>query len=137
MISERNITLLAALPRFRSNAPNDAVALERAALELVPEAKTLSRDRLYETLVHPALVELGTQKLRDASRTGAPIRATAVNSGTSGTGAARPRLDVSGQPGRNRFEKLLAHVKTTHPDAGHDRAFTIACDMNRTHEVIA
>lgn len=133
MITERNITLLAALPRFRANSPNDAIALERAAIELVPEAKGMTRDRLYQDIVHPALLELSTQKLR----AGTPVRATVAASNPSASGAPKPRLDVSSQPGRTRFERLLSHVKTVHPEVSHDRAFTIACDMNRTHDVIA
>src|SRR5512133_590550 len=130
MISERNIRLLSALPRFRANAPNDAIALERAALELVPESKSMTRDQLYQ-VVHEALLELSTQKLRNASRNGTPVRATAIGNAPLGaTNTTRQRLDVGGYDGSTKFAKLMSYARSLNPTMTHDALFTLACNLN-------
>lgn len=139
--------LLAALPAYREGAPNDAVALERAAREKIEGAKQLSRERLYELHVHPALAKLAEQKLLTASKAGhlrQPLPAFTASALRSGgkVEASRtedlPVLDVRDQTaGRNATEKLILHVKAKNPRIDHDAAFLEAMRLKETHRVLA
>lgn len=139
-------TLLSHFAHYRANAPNDPVALERAALDKIEGAKNLSREQLYERHVHPALAELGRRKLTKASsaghlRQGLPNLASfgrAMSSRPRTTQTNLPTLDVSAQTaGRNPTEKLVLHVKSTRPELSHDQAFLEAMRIKETHRVIA
>lgn len=133
-------TVLAALPRFRDNAPNDTVALERAAREVLSNGKTMTREQLYEDVVHPALLALGAQKFRAAStRAGVTVRASSASSdaATSNKDAsAKPVLDVSGYSAPNTFSKIIAHVRSLNPNLKHDDAHQLASTLSRSHTIV-
>lgn len=145
-MNDTTITLLAALPKFRPDAPNDAIALERIALEKVEGARQMPRAVLYERIIHPCLAELARQKLVTASKEGRvrqplPSLASALRSAPT-TQASRtedlPVLDVRDQTaGRNTTEKLILHVKAKNPRIGHDAAFLEAMRLKETHRVLA
>ena len=136
-------TILSHLPEFEPKAPNRAAAVEACALEHIPGAKSLPRHDLFERIVHPVLNELGKERLRSASNAGRLKMAASPLSGNGRLQPSRPQLtkrpkfDVSGEPGRNQFERLLSHVKRVQPHLSHDAAFAVACDTNRTHEVVS
>ncbi len=134
--------LLAILPDYAQGAPNLAIALERAALATIPEAKRLSRERLYEFHVHPALAELGRHQIEKASKAGRlrqalPSLASAMRPAPASQ-TKRPTLDVRTFEGPNRFIKLMAYARQ---QAGrplsHEEAHAAAAQLNRTHDVIA
>jgi hypothetical protein len=134
-------TLLAALPRFRKEAPNDCIALERAARELLPEAKSMSHQDLYRDIVHPAIVALGAQKFVAASnRAGATVRASSASSeaaATSKVDPSKPVLDVSryvGEP--TTFARIMAHVRTMNPGLNHDKTHELASNLSRSHTIV-
>jgi len=131
MSTANTTTLLAALPRFRSDSPNDVIALERAARELLPEAKNMAHGTLYETIVHPALVELGADRMRAAARAGTPMRASSAGAATT----QKPVLSVAKYEGPNKFVKLMAHVRSMHPDWNHDRVHQAASEIATTHQI--
>lgn len=134
--------LLAILPDYAQGAPNLAIALERATLATIPEAKRLSRERLYEVHVHPALAELGRHRIEKASEAGRlrqalPTLASAMRPAPASQ-IKRPTLDVRTFAGPNRFIKLMAYARQ---QAGrplsHEEAHAAASQLSRTHDVIA
>lgn len=134
--------LLKILPDYAQGAPNLAIALERAALATIPAAKQLSRERLYEMHVHPALAELGRHQIVQASKAGhlrqaLPTLASAMRPAPASQ-TKRPTLDVRTFEGPNRFIKLMAYARQ---QAGrplsHEEAHAAAAQLSRTHDVIA
>lgn len=134
--------LLEILPDYAQGAPNLAIALERAALATIPEAKRLSRERLYEMHVHPALAELGRHRIEKASEAGRlrqalPTLASAMRPAPASQ-TKLSRLDVRSFEGPNKFIKLMAYARQ---QAGrplsHEEAHAAAAQLNRTHDVIA
>lgn len=136
--------LLAALPSYREGAPNDAVALERAAREKIEGAKQLSRERLYELHVHPALAKLAEQKLLTASKAGhlrqslPAFTASALRAPGKVEVSKLPRLDVRSFEGPNKWIKLMAYArKQSECPLSHEEAHAAASQLARTHDVIA
>lgn len=133
--------IAAALPKYLPGAPNHALALERATLAMVPGARGLSRDVLYQKHVSPALAALQKQRIATAAEAGglgtltfsaAPLKPPEVHESKDG-----PILDVRKQAGRNPTERLLTHVKLAHPHLSHDQAFAHAMGLQKTHRVLA
>lgn len=127
------------LPEHLQTAKTRSLAIYACVLEHIPAAARLTYDQVWSQYVLPTNRLLMTRDLAGKVAAGQPIRATlkpAVSVTSASQAGQRLRLDVSSQPGRNRFEKIIAHIGLTTPGLTFEEAHRRAVEMNRTHEVI-